>query len=216
MRKLSLAALLAGATLLGLAAVAFGHPGLASHFGVDLRPIPHDPVADGGSNVRGRAELTVHGTSVHVVLHVRGLSPNLPHAMHIHGELAAENECPPASADVHGLTAADPPDGLVDLGEGAPFYGPIQTSFTTTGDTSAASGLALERFPVADAHGNLDYDRTFEIPQSVIDRLGSLHVVVHGLDLSRDGRDDYDGDGADRTLFEATLPVACGEIQPRG
>jgi hypothetical protein len=212
MRKLLLVGVLGAAATLALSAVAMG--GFASHFGADLDPVPHDAAADRGSNVQGQAQLTVQGTSVHVVLHVRGLSPNLPHAMHIHGELAAQNECPPASADVHGLTASDPPDGLVDLGEGAPFYGPIQSSFTTTGDTSPASGLALERFPVADSQGHLDYDRTFEIPQDVIERLGSLHIVVHGLDLSDDGVDNYDGNG--NALFEATLPVACGQLVQRG
>ena len=212
MRKLLLVGAVGAIATLAFTAVAMSS--FASHFGADLEAIPHDPAADGGSNVQGQAQLTVMGTKVHVVLHVRGLSPNLPHAMHIHGVLAAQNECPPASADVHGLTASDPPDGLVDLGEGAPFYGPIDTSFTTTGDTSPASGLALERFPVADAKGHLDYDRTFEIPQDVIDSLGSLHIVVHGLDLSNDGIDNYDGNG--NTLFEATMPVACGQLVQRG
>jgi len=176
-------------------------------FRVLLSPIPHSPAADGGSNVTGTAKLDVKGTSVHVVLHLKGLSPNLPHAMHIHGDLAAQNECPPslAAADTNG-------DGLISLEEGAPFYGPIDTSFTETGDTSAASGLALERFPVADASGNLNYERTFEIPQNVIDRLGSLHIVVHGLD--EDGNAEGPVGGYD-TLFEAVLPVSCGRIAPK-
>lgn len=174
-------------------------------FQANLAPIPHNPAADGGSNVTGTARLTVDGTQVHVNLHVRGLSPNLPHAMHIHGVLGDANVCPPASADRNG-------DGLVDLAEGAPFYGPIDVSFTKRGDTSAASGLALERFPVADADGNIDYNRTFTIPQNVIDSLGSLHIVVHGLD--RDGDATGPVGGYD-TLFEAVLPVACGTVDDK-
>jgi hypothetical protein len=171
-------------------------------YGATLAPIPHDPTADRGSNVTGTASLKVDGTKVHVNIHVRGLTPNLPHAMHIHGILGDPNICPPASADTSG-------DGLISLEEGAPFYGPVDTSFTTSGDTSAASALALERFPVADAEGNLNYNRTFTIPQNVLDSLGSLHLVIHGLAL--DGNADGPVGGYD-TLFEAVLPVACGTI----
>lgn len=174
-------------------------------FEANLAPIPHSASADGGSNVTGWAKLTVDGTQVHVNLHLRGLSPNLPHAMHIHGILGDSNVCPPASADTNG-------DGLISLEEGAPFYGPIDASFTESGDTSAASGLALERFPVADANGNIDYNRTFTIPQNVIDSMGALHIVVHGLD--RDGDATGPVGGYD-TLFEAVLPVACGTISAR-
>jgi hypothetical protein len=174
-------------------------------FEADLNPIPHAASADGGSNVTGWATLKVDGTQVHVNLHLRGLSPSLPHAMHIHGILGDRNVCPPASADTDG-------DGLVSLAEGAPFYGPIDASFTETGDNSPASGLALERFPVADAAGNINYNRTFTIPQNVIDSMGALHIVVHGLD--RDGDATGPVGGYD-SLFEAVLPVACGTISSR-
>jgi Cu/Zn superoxide dismutase len=82
-----------------------------SRFEATLNPIPHNMVADGGSNVTGKASLKVDGTKVHVNIHVRGLTPNLPHAMHIHGILGDANVCPPASADTNG-------DGLVSLEEG--------------------------------------------------------------------------------------------------
>lgn len=193
-----LVALVAASVVTGVAVATNGK----MRFEADLAPIPHDPAVDGGSNVTGTASLKVDGTQVHVNLHVRGLSPNLPHAMHIHGILGDRNVCPPASADTNG-------DGFVSLEEGAPFYGPIDTSFTETGDTSAASGLALERFPVADAEGNIDYNRTFTIPQNVIDSMGSLHIVVHGL--ARDGNSTGPVGGYD-SLFEAVLPVACGTI----
>jgi len=187
-----------------VSAAAFAGPG-KTRYGAVLNPIPHNPVADHGSNVTGTARLTVDGTRVHVIIHVRGLTPNLPHAMHIHGILGDANVCPPASADTNG-------DGLVSLQEGAPFYGPIDTSFTTTGDTSPASGLALERFPVANREGNLNYNRTFTIPQDVLNSLGSLHIVVHGLAL--DGNSEGPVGGYD-TLFEAVLPVACGTISSK-
>lgn len=202
--------LYAGLTMLAassMTAVAVAHRGDESERGnarfvAKLAPIPHDMAADHGSNVTGTARLKVDGTTVRVRIRVRGLTPNLPHAMHIHGILGDANVCPPATADTNG-------DGLVSLEEGAPFYGPIDVSFTKTGDTSAASGLALERFPVADSEGRLNYNRTFTIPQNVLDSLGSLHIVVHGLAL--DGNDSGPVGGYD-SLFEAVLPVACGEI----
>ena len=152
-----------------MSAVAFAHPG-KTRWSATLSPIPHNMVADHGSNVTGTAKLTVDGTRVHVNIHVRGLTPNLPHAMHIHGQLDQANVCPPATADTSH-------DGLISLEEGAPFYGPINVSFTRTGDTTAASGLAPERFPIADSEGNLNNNRTFTIPQNVLNRLGSLHIV---------------------------------------
>jgi hypothetical protein len=184
-----------------LATAAFATTG-KTRFAATLTPIPHNTTADGGSNVTGNVSLKVDGTKVHVNIHVRGLTPDLPHAMHIHGILGDPNVCPPATADTSG-------DGLISLEEGAPFYGPIDTSFTTSGDTSPSSGLALARFPVADDEGNLNYNRTFTIPQNVLDSLGSLHVVVHGLAL--DGNADGPVGGYD-TLFEAVLPFACGAI----
>src|SRR5690349_13088571 len=91
-----------------------------------LQPIPHDTVADGGSNLNGSSKMFLPGLRLTVSIHATGLSPNLPHAMHIHGVLGDRNVCPPASADVSG-------DGLISLEEGAPFYGPVQTSLTTSG-----------------------------------------------------------------------------------
>jgi hypothetical protein len=54
---------------------------------------------------------------------------------------------PAATADTDG-------DGFISTIEGLPAYGEIQISLTTEGDVSTASGLALERFPVADASGS--------------------------------------------------------------
>lgn len=176
----------------------------AGGFSADLAPVPHDHHADGGSDVHGHASLELRGRHLTVELTASGLTPGEPHAMHIHGELAAMNECPSASADTDG-------DGLVSLAEGAPLYGPILASFTETGDTSPSSGLVLERFPVADADGTLEYSRTFKVSQGVAKDLDRLHIVLHGADLPGD-----EDDSSLSSLFEATLPVACGEIDPVG
>jgi hypothetical protein len=157
----------------------------------NLQPVNGNPPA------HGSLKMFVAGRQVTVDIHATGLAPNLPHAMHIHGVLGDPNACPPPSADTDN-------DGLTSLAEGAPFYGPIQVSLTTSGDTSPDSALVLSRFAVADANGNLDYHRTFTIPKEIAQDLTQLHVVLHGADLNANGT--YDD------LFEATLPVACGTL----
>lgn len=146
---------------------------------------------------------------VQVVVEASGLAPNLPHAMHLHGVdgPATDNGCPGPAAD------ADH-DGYVTVLEGAPFYGGILASLTTVGDTTAASALALDRFAVANADGELTYERTFR-NDSAIANAGSVQVVVHGIDIDGDG--GYDFDAGTSSLggafpLEATIPVLCGGI----
>lgn len=173
-----------------------------------LNPVPHDPAADAGSNVSGDAKLWVRNGSTKVHLKAWGLSAHLPHAIHIHGKEAADEIAMCPGADRRDDLVDD---GLIETAEGLPDYGGILVSFTTFGDTSPASALALERMPVAKQNGLLKYKRTLEIPTNVASRLDDLHIVVHGEDLNRDGV--YGG----RTTalgapLEAELPVACGEI----
>ncbi|HSH22819.1 MAG TPA: hypothetical protein VK975_02045 [Acidimicrobiales bacterium] len=186
-------------------------------FRANLRPVPHDPESDAGSDVMGKAKLVLRGNELRTVLNGRDLSPGLPHAMHIHGELEAENECPSLDADEND-------DGLIDTLEGQPAYGPIDISLTTEGGTSAefVDALALDRFPVADDSGDLHYNRRFTIPEKFAESLDELHIVVHGQDLNRNG--EYDFEAGESSLseavgspvpLEAELPVACGTIEAR-
>jgi hypothetical protein len=94
-----------------------------------------------------------------------------------------------------------------------PSYGTIQGSLTTDGDTSPASALAVDRFPVADEDGNLSYSRTFEVSDEIVDAIDNLHVVVHGIDVNGDG--GYDMGAGPSPLdpalpLEATVPALCG------
>ena len=184
-------------------------------FRATLTPVASNPSGPGGSTASGFAYLVRNGDRLTGVIYAQGLSPNLPHAMHIHGFEQAAAECPGVGRDKNG-------DGLVDTLEGLVDYGPIQVSFTTTGGTGGnllPDGLDLSRFPVANRAGFLTYSRTFSIPMSVAERLGELHIVIHGSDLNGNGV--YDGVrsslsdliGAPVPL-EAELPVVCGAIQP--
>jgi hypothetical protein len=186
----------------------------AGSFRADLLPVPHDHVADGGSDVSGQASLRLTGRTLDITLTASGLTPDEPHAMHIHGLTQSKNECPTIEDDVStgdpidsGTFVAGTPDGLISLGEGAPDYGPIDVSMTVVGDTSPSSGLSLERFVSADADGNLSYHRSVVVPKEVAKNLTNLHIVLHGADLP--GDPDH---SSLSSLFEATLPVACGEI----
>ncbi len=187
-------------------------PRRVGSFHASLAPVPHHPSADSGSNASGQASLVVLDDQLRAFVFARGLSPDLPHAMHIHGHEEAVAECPSLAA------AGD--DGLIDTLDGLPDYGPIQVSFTTRGGTGGnllPDGLALDRFPVADRFGFVNYQRTFTIPDDIADRLGDMHIVIHGHDLNGNGT--FDGElsslsdvvGAPVPL-EAELPVACGSL----
>src|SRR5512141_1668947 len=73
----------------------------AGSFQATLRPVPHDHVADGGSDVHGTAALRLTGRTLDIHLSASGLTPDEPHAMHIHGDTQARNECPGIEADAN-------------------------------------------------------------------------------------------------------------------
>ena len=185
-------------------------PAKKQQYKYDLSPVPHDPARDGGSQVSGNARITVDGNQVTVRIQAKGLSPNLVHVQHIHG--VGQNECPTAEAHNDRVD-----DGLIDTVEGLPDYGAIQVSLTTRGDASPGSGLAVERFPMADEHGKLKYERTFTIgvdfPREVAENLERHHFVVHGIDVNRNGAYDFDAGTSGLTSslpLEAELPATCG------
>ena len=186
-----------------LASVAFAQGGKG---GQDTEKFKAKLTELNDSDAKGIARLSLEEGELTTKINSRGFSANLPHAQHIHGEEEALNECPPATADDDG-------DGLVSTLEGLPFYGPIRVSFTTEGDTSPASGLALDRFPVANPGGSFRYKENFEIPAEVAANLGEFHIVDHGGDLNGNGA--YDGPiTAPGLPLEAELPATCGVIDP--
>ena len=171
------------------------------------------------SNASGTATLTaMDDGDLKVSIRSTGLVPNSPHAQHLHGSTGGMDfHCPDQSADTNG-------NGYVSTEEGMPVYGDIFLSLTTKGDVSKASGLAIDRFPVADAKGNLKYDRTIaaaDLPTGTIAHLKDLHIVQHGVDANKNGKYDLAGLG-ESTLAksaglkgipeEATDPALCGMV----
>lgn len=171
----------------------------------DLSPVQHKKqVCD--SRASGYANIRRCGNRLFVTIEVFNASPNLPHAQHIHAN--ASGICPPRSARNNRVD-----DGLIDTVEGLPFYGPIQVSLTTSGDTSPASGLALSRFPVANDKGYYRYQRVIKVSDDVLDLLVNSVIVVHGIDINNNSEYDFGFGGsplADGVPLEATLPAACG------
>ena len=161
------------------------------------------------SGTTGQAMVEVHGTEAKVTVNVTGAAETFmdgpfPHAQHIH--IAAQGVCPGPDADTDG-------DGVVNTTEGHPFYGHIGTSLTTEGDTSADSGLAVERFPGGSAYS---YERTFEVNPETAQSLenGTAVVVVHGVDptLMPEASAAKMSALAPSLPAAATLPAACGTL----
>ncbi|CAM5414003.1 hypothetical protein GCM10010329_77430 [Streptomyces spiroverticillatus] len=162
------------------------------------------------SRASGVVMLTLTGTRLSVKIEADGLAPGLPHAQHLHGSTDGHDfHCPTAAADKNG-------DGLVTTAEGIPDYGDINISLTTKGDTSKASGLAVDRMPVADAQGRLSYERTITVSQTAADHLKDLHVVQHGIDPNENKKYDFSQGKSEldpKLPQEATAPASCGMIE---
>src|SRR5215217_2611991 len=184
-KKLGLALLLAVAMSLSLVSVAFANGGgdrddrdeHGKHYKAHLKALNR-------SGAEGHAVLEKEGNKkVATEIHTKGLAPKLPHAQHIHGFKEAVSECP--------TLALSGRDNLITTVEGVPAYGPIQVSLTTTGDTSPNSGLAVDRFPVANAKGTVEYERTLMVSANVAKNLGKKAIVQHGVDLNDNGKYDF-------------------------
>jgi hypothetical protein len=168
-----------------------------------LRPVPTN-------HVHGAGTATVHLGSdnrARIMVNAAGLLNEAPHAMHIH--VKGNGECPVAAdAGLHnGYRSMSTTDGL-------PAYGPIGTSLTTSGDTSPASALAVDRFP---SSGSFHYSRTIQLTSDVAEQVRHHNavVVVHGIDYNGNGRyDNVLGPSELNPAFpmEATAPALCGPL----
>ncbi|MDQ0673968.1 Cu/Zn superoxide dismutase [Pseudarthrobacter siccitolerans] len=185
-----------------------------------------------GSGASGTATAVVRGETIkHIEVHARGLTPDAPHAQHIHYGEQAMNECPTLKLDVN-------KDGRLTTVEGVPAYGPVVVSLNTTGDTTPASFLDVARFPVS-KDGRYNYSRNNikftdvagtgypgagglgtakQIADAVRDGEGVL--VIHGLDYDENGIYNFSSpEGASELNpdlpAEATDPAVCGVLEER-
>jgi hypothetical protein len=172
-----LAVALAG-PFLGLPLIAAATPAFAQTAGSQTYTANLTPVPLNGQNAAS-ASLTLNLTGSVATIHEQasGLAATFmggpfPHVQHIHG--GAMGVCPTASADANH-------DGLLTTTEGAPFYGGIQTTLSTSGDTSPASGTDIK---IAPSGASFTYDRTITLDSDTLASLqkGIAVVVIHGLD----------------------------------
>jgi hypothetical protein len=181
-------------------------------------------VEQNGSSVSGTVSLTALGNGgLKVVIHSQGLVPGQPHAQHIHGSAHGGHfGCPTLKKnDTDG-------DGVLTNEEATGEYGTVFLALTTSGGATPQDGLAVDRMPVADSNGRLDYERTFtakSVPDGLLEHLSSLHVVQHGIDVNNN--DKYDVAALGVSTFaenlgvpdvpeEATNPASCGVVQGAG
>jgi hypothetical protein len=180
-----------------------------------------------GSGASGTATATVRNQKIlHIEVQASGLTPDAPHAQHIHYGDQALNECPTLAQDENN-------DGRINTVEGIPAYGPVVVSLTTSGDTTPESFLAVGRFPVS-VDGQLNYSRSdieftdvagtgynggggtaMQIADSV--REGEGVVVIHGIDYDNNGMYSFSEEGASELNSslpaEATDPTVCGVLR---
>jgi len=133
-----------------------------------------------GSGVYGVAEIEVKdGNKLKINLEANGLEENKLHPQHIHGlkNTSISATCPDISADTDA-------DGLISVGEGAPFYGPIV--------------LPLNPFDLVGENGELRYEAKFTINPASIQPLEKRTIVLHGMTVNGE--------------YIPSLPIACGQV----
>ncbi len=164
-----------------------------------------NPVAVNHVSGSGGVWISLTGESAKFTLQVDGLLTGAPHPAQLY--VGSGAQCPTAGE-------ASAYNGHPFLAYGTPSLGTPEVALTTSGDTSASSALAMDRFPTA---GDYTYTRTFDVPPSVVAAVkqGSAVLVVHGVDYDGNGR--YDSVlgatiGAPSLPAEATDPALCGSF----
>ncbi|MBJ2119582.1 hypothetical protein I6N91_01145 [Arthrobacter sp. MSA 4-2] len=164
-----------------------------------------------GTTGTGTITVDVTGNTAMVNLQVSGLAETFmdgpyPHVQHIHG--GAQGVCPTPEADANG-------DGIISVSEGAPGYGGILTTLSTSGATTPAEGLNLA---LGGQGGTYSIQRSIELDADTKAALeaGTAVVVVHGLDpATSTGSEEAFNSPSDLNPdlpLGATSPALCGTL----
>lgn len=160
-------------------------------------------------NASGSVTLRLDGRRATITEHYEGLTGKsegmpYPHLQHIRG--GGMGDCPTLVADENG-------DGVVSGTEGEPFYGPVRTTLSVKGDTSAKAGSDVENAPTGAA---TDYTRVTTLDAATLRslRAGIAVVVVHGVDPAVLGSGTQKrSDLLPSLSLAATSPVLCGVLR---
>ncbi|MDN5758229.1 MAG: hypothetical protein L0H59_06805 [Tomitella sp.] len=165
------------------------------------------PLNDSGA--AGQLMIKVDGDQAQISEHAWGLATTFqdgayPHVQHIH--IGAQGTCPDPSADANG-------DGIVDTAEGKSAYGAVNTTLSTTGDTSANAATDTTTAP---GGGEFEYNRTITLSPETLSALedGTAVAVVHGLDPSglSEQAQNAKSNLAPELPLAATAPALCGTV----
>jgi hypothetical protein len=198
MRRTVLAPLALALPLVALPFVAVGSAAADGAANANLAPVA--PNTESGE---GTAMVKISGGTLDFTLAASDLAEG-PHAAHIHFGADARHECPNPDEDADG-------DGRLSTTEGGAAYGPIVVSLTRSGDTGAASGLAVDRFASGTEISYMRGGVAVEPGVATAIESGQAVVVVHGV--------AYEGERAaaksdlDPALpASATDPAICGVL----
>ncbi|MGB3292158.1 MAG: PEP-CTERM sorting domain-containing protein [Phormidesmis sp.] len=165
-----------------------------------------------GSGVSGTVllDLSEDSGTLTVTTNATGLEPNQDHVQHIHGLFSSSGEI----ADSMTPTIANDSDGdgFVELGEGAPVYGPIILPLATI-NTPDGSASVTTTYDLSDP-SVFGTNRATNQPFTAADLmpLTFREIVIHGrtvaAGIGSGTPGEVNGDGG----YLAVLPVAAGEI----
>jgi hypothetical protein len=169
-----------------------------------------------GTGVTGQVRLFLRGTTIsRIQITGAGFIPDGPHLQALHVRQEAHQFCPSRGQDNDG-------DGRISSTEGGAAYGSAVTAFTTSGDTSSQSWLAIDRAPIVGA-GRLDYARGNLSLADGTDtakalRAGRGVIVISGVDYDRNGGynlSEVAGSSDIDPAFpaEVTDPAACAVLK---
>ncbi len=198
----------------GMAAALVGATLLASA-PVQAAPILYEATLASLSNsgVSGLASLSLDGNLLTVSIMASGLTPNQPHAQHIHGRFDQAGN--PINSVTPTLAQDTDGDGFIELAEGLPSYGPIILVL----DQPPGSG----QFPTAPG-GTVNFLQTYNLANSPsfaggfgmsdLLPLDLREIVLHGRLLdSQTGLGFGPGEADGTPGYKGVLPVAAGEIR---
>ncbi|MGI8437714.1 MAG: CHRD domain-containing protein, partial [Chthoniobacterales bacterium] len=199
------------------------------------------------SGVRGSAVVTLDDTdpmrpTIRVQINATGLTPDLPHPQHIHGNFTVQptigmngpffsGEGGTATDSFSPTIATDRDgDGFIEVAEGQATYGPVLINLTSPQTQAPPDGTApinnpalnLATFPTAPA-GIETFDQLYVFDLTNQDQRRQYHnlipldlreIVIHGLLVTSTAGGGTPGEIDGTPGYKATLPVASAELMP--
>ncbi len=199
------------------------------------------------SGVTGSAVVTLDDTdamrpTIRVQINATGLTPDVPHPQHIHGNFTVQptmgmngpffsGEGGTATDSFSPTIATDRDgDGFIEVAEGQAAYGPVLINLTSPQTTAPPDGTApidnpalnLATFPTAPA-GIETFDQLYVFDLTNQDQRRQYHnllpldlreIVIHGLLVTSTAGAGTPGEINGTPGYKATLPVASAELMP--